>query len=375
MVLLVAGGLLVRSLNASRSADFGFTIDHLAVASVDLEMVRYSPERSAVFYRQLVDRLRARPDVESAALAMRYPLGTNFNTTQIFIDGQPNGPDDKGYSIDSNAVSPDYFRTLGVPLLEGRDFNDGDTEQSPRVAIVTEAFAKRFWPGERAIGHRFRIRTADGPYVEIVGIVKDHKVRTVGEAPRPTAHFARNQRPQPYATVILRSRNDAASASAALRQEMLGLEPNLILFENLPYPVAIGTILFPVRVGAILLGAFGVLALALASIGLYGVIAYAVSRRTREIGLRMALGADRSRVLGLVLRQGLILVSLGIFLGGVLALAGSRLMASVLYGVGGGDPPTYLVAAVLLAAVAVVANLVPALRAARVDPLVALRQN
>jgi ABC-type antimicrobial peptide transport system permease subunit len=188
-------------------------------------------------------------------------------------------------------------------------------------------------------------------------------------------HFARRQRPSSYATVILRSRHDAQSASAALRQEMLGLEPDLILFENLPYQVAIGTLLFPVRVGAILLGAFGVLALTLASIGLYGVIAYAVSRRTREIGVRMALGADRTRVLSLVLRQGLILVGLGILLGGALALAGSRLLASVLYGVGGGDPPTYLVAAVLLAAVALVANLVPALRAARVDPLTALRQN
>ena len=374
MVLLVAGGLLVRSLAASHAADVGFTMDGLAVASVDLDMVRYSRERGEVFYRQLVDRLRARPEIESVALASRYPLGANFNSTQIFIEGQPNGPDDKGYSIDSNRVSSDYFRTLGVPLREGRDFMDADTEKSPLVAIVTEAFAKRFWPHERAIGKRFHTQTPNGPVAQIVGVAADYKVRTVGESPRPTIHFARSQRFSVYATVIARGRGDAASAVATLRRELLGLEPNLLLMENQTLVAALGTILFPARVGAILLGAFGLLALALAAVGLYGVIAYSVSRRTREIGVRMALGANAPRVLGLVLRQGLTLVGAGVIAGAILALLATQVLTSVLYGIAATDPLTYVLAAALLAGVALAANLVPAVRAARVDPMIALRQ-
>lgn len=374
MVLLVAGGLLVRSLAASRAADVGFTMDGLAVASVDLDMVRYSRERGEVFYRQLVDRLRAMPEIEAVALASRYPLSANFNMNQIFIEGQPNGPDDKGYVIDSNRVSAGYFRTLGVPLLEGRDFMDADTEKSPLVAIVTEAFAKRFWPHERAIGKRFHTQTPNGPVAQIVGVAADYKVRTVGESPRPTIHVARSQRFSVHATVIARGRGDAASAVATLRRELLGLEPNLLLMENQTLVAALGTILFPARVGAILLGAFGLLALALAAVGLYGVIAYSVSRRTREIGVRMALGANAPRVLGLVLRQGLTLVGVGVVTGAVLALLATRVLTSVLYGIGATDPLTYVLAAALLAGVALAANLVPAVRAARVDPMIALRQ-
>ena len=375
MVLLVAGGLLVRSLSASRAADLGFPIDRLAVSSFDLDMARYPRERADIFWRQLDERLRARPEIESVALAGRYPLSVNFSTTQVFVDGQPNGADDKGYVIDASRVSAGYFRTLGVALLEGRDFSDADTEQSPQVAVVTSAFARRFWPNESAVGKRVRIRVATGPVVEIVGVVADHKFRTIGESPRPVIHLARSQQYAPYATVIVKGRGDAVSASVALRRELLALEPNLLLVDDQTMTTALGTILFPVRVGAILLGAFGLLALSLAAIGLYGAIAYSVSRRTREIGVRMALGASAALVLRLVLRQGLALVAVGIASGGILALVATRVLANALYGVGAADPATYFLAASLLVAVAVAANLVPAIRAARVDPLVALRQN
>jgi predicted permease len=375
MVLLVAGGLLVRSLSAARAADLGFPIDRLAVSSLDLDMVRYSRERAEVFWRQLDGRLRARPEIASVALASRYPLSVNFNTTQVFVDGQPSGPDDRGYVIDSNRVSPGYFRTLGVPLLEGRDFSEADTEQTPPVAIVTRAFARRFWPAESAVGKRVRTRVVTGPGVEIVGVVADHKARTIGESPRPVIHLARAQQAAPYATVIVQGRGDAAAAAAALQQELLALEPGLLLLDHMPMRAALGSILFPSRVGAILLGAFALLALALAAIGLYGVIAYSVSQRTREIGVRMALGASAPRVLRQVLEQGFVLVGVGVAVGGLLALVASRVLANALYGVGAADPLTYVLAASLLATVAAAANLVPALRAARVDPLTALRQN
>jgi predicted permease len=375
MVLLVAGGLLVRSLSAARAADLGFPIDRLAVSSLDLSMVRYPRERAELFWRQLDDRLRARPEIASVALASRYPLSVNFNTTQVFVDGQPNGADDRGYVIDANRVSPGYFRTLGVALLEGRDFSETDTEQAPPVAIVTKAFARRFWPDESAVGKRVRTRVATGPVVEIVGVVADHKVRTIGESPRPVIHLARAQQFAPYAAILVQGRGDAAAASAALQQELLALEPGLLMMDHQPMKEALGSILFPSRVGAILLGAFGLLALALAAIGLYGVIAYSVSRRTREIGVRMALGASAPRVLRQVLGQGFALVGAGVAAGGLLALIATRILANALYGVGAADPVTYLLAAGLLAAVAAAANLVPAIRAARVDPLTALRQN
>jgi predicted permease len=364
----------VRSLSAARAADLGFPIDRLSVSSFDLDMVRYSRERAEVFWRQLDERLRARPEIESVALAGRYPLSVNFNTTQVFVDGQPNGADDKGYVIDANRVSPNYFHTLGVALLDGRDFSDADTEQSPRVAIVTSAFARRFWPNESAVGKRVRTRVATGPVVEIVGVVADHKVRTIGETPRPVIHLARSQQYAPYATIIVQGRSDAVSAAAALQRELLALEPGLLLVDHQTMTAALGSILFPSRVGAILLGAFGLLALSLAAIGLYGVIAYSVSRRTREIGVRMALGASAPRVLRHVLGQGLALVGAGVAAGGLLALAATRILANALYGIGAADPFTYLLAGGLLIAVAVAANLVPAIRAARVDPLTALRQ-
>jgi predicted permease len=374
MVLLVAGGLFVRSLSAARTADVGFSLDGLAVTSVDLDMVRYSRERSITFFRQVAERLGALPEIESVAFASRYPLGANFNMNQIWIDGQPSGPDDKGWSIDTNRVSAGYFTTLGVPFLEGRDFEDADTETSPQVAVVTEAFVGRFWPGKTAIGRRFHIQGANGPAVEIVGVVADHKMRTIGETPRAAVHFARSQRPSVYAVIVTRGR-DAGAAAAVVRRELLALEPNLLLMENQTLAAALGTVLFPARVGAILLGTFGLLGLALAAVGLYGVIAYTVSRRTREIGVRMALGADAARVLGMVLRRGLTLIGAGVLAGGLLALLAARVLADVLYGVGSADPITYFVAGTLLAGVAVVANLVPAVRAARVDPMVALRQS
>lgn len=373
MVLLVAGGLLVRSLAAARVTDLGFPIDRLAVSSLDLDMVRYSRERGQVFWRQLEERLRAQPEIESVALAMRYPLSVNFNTTQVFVDGQPNGADDKGYVIDSTRVSADYFRTLGVAVLEGREFSVADTEDSPQAAIVTRAFARRFWPNESAVGKRVRTRVATGPPVEIVGVVADHKFRTIGESPRPVIHLARSQQYAPYATVIVKGRSDAASASSALRRELLAIEPNLLLVDHLTMAAALGTILFPTRVGALLLGAFGLLALALASVGLYGVVAYSVSLRTREIGVRMALGASAPGILRLVVGQGLVLVGAGVIAGALLAIVAMRVLADALYGIGAADPVTYLLAATLLVAVALAANLAPAIRAARVDPLTALR--
>jgi len=242
------------------------------------------------------------------------------------------------------------------------------------VAVISQAMAERFWPGEDPIGKRIHSRGPEGPSYEIVGVSADYKVRTVGEAPRPYAHFAHAQRFNPYAIVMVRATGSAVEMIAPLRQALLAAEPNLVILTIQTLETSIAATLFPARAAAVLVGIFGLLALALAAVGLYGVIAYSVSRRTREIGIRMALGAEPSAVVRLVLGQGLTLVAVGTVLGGTAALWASRLVASSLYGAGAADPLAYVGAAALLVGVAAVANAVPALRAARVDPMVALRQ-
>jgi len=374
MVLLVAAALFLRSLAAARAVDPGVDVDRIALAALDLDMLRYPEARSRRFFDELLDRLRALPGVEAAALAQREPLSLNVSSSSIYVPGHQATPDDPAYSIDATEVSPGYFEALGIPIVAGRDFTDADTPDSPGVVVISQAMADRFWPGESAIGRRLQLRGPDGPPYEIVGVSADYKVRTIGETPRPYVHFAHAQRFSAYAIVMVRARGSAAEMIAPLRQALLAAEPDLVIMAIQPLAASIAATLFPARAAAVLVGLFGLLALALAAVGLYGVIAYSVSRRTREIGIRMALGAEPGAVLRLVLRQGLTLVAVGIGLGGMAAVWAARLVAGSLYGAGAADPLAYAGAAALLVGVAAVANVVPALRAARVDPMVALRQ-
>ena len=373
MVLLVAAALFLRSLGAARAVDPGFDTDRIALAALDLDMLRYPEARSRRFFDDLLARLRAMPGVEAATLAGREPIGLNVNTSSIYVPGHQASPEDPAFTIDSTQVGPGYFETLGVPLVRG-GVTEADTAESPGVAVISQAMAERFWPGEDPIGKRIHSRGPEGTSYEIVGVSADYRVRTLGEAPRPYAHFAHAQRFNPYAIVMVRATGSAVEMIAPLRQAILAAEPNLVILTIQTLETSIAATLFPARAAAVLVGIFGLLALALAAVGLYGVIAYSVSRRTREIGIRMALGAEPSAVVRLVLGQGLTLVAVGTVLGGTAALWASRLVASSLYGAGAADPLAYVGAAALLVGVAAVANAVPARRAARVDPMVALRQ-
>jgi predicted permease len=372
-VLLVAAGLLARSFAAARVADVGFNTHGLAVTTVDLAMHRYSTARGTEFYRDALARLRTLPGVTSAALAERLPFSPNVHAQRFFVDGRGYAADDRGATIDVTRVSDDYFETMGVRLLQGRDFDERDTPASPGVVIVNDMMARRYWPGESAIGKRIRIRAVDGPAFEVIGVATDHKVRTVGETPRPFVHFSRNQAYNPSATLIARTDGDAGALVRAVRRELVAIEPDLVFIENHSMESAIAVTLFPTQMGAGVLAVAGVIALLLASIGLYGVIAFSVSRRTREIGIRMALGASQRGVVGLVLRQGVTLIAAGLAVGTVLALMATRAMQGALYGIRAADPVTYAGAILLLGIVALAANLVPARRAARVDPMRALR--
>ena len=274
-------------------------------------------------------------------------------------------------------MSPAYFETMDVPLVAGRAFTDADNTDGPRVAIVNETMARQYWPGQSAIGQTFRTRAGQGPLFEIVGVAADHKVSTVGEAPTPFLHVARRQQPGPYAAVIARTRGDADTLLRDMRREIHAVEPDLAFVENQTMESEVAKTLFPVKASAWLVTAVGGIAMLLAAVGLYGAVAYSVARRTREIGIRVALGADPGSVVGLVMRQGLMVCAVGLACGGVLAsvlaLAARQQLALLLYGIGVLDGVSWAGAAATLVAVSAVANLVPAWRAARVQPSMALR--
>ena len=372
VVLLICAALLTRSLSAAQRADVGFRSDGLAVLSMDLESAGYDREQARLFYRSALDRLRTLPGVQQAALSSRLPFSSNFNVEQIWVPGY-HQPGDRGTPTHNARVSSEYFETLGVPLLEGRVFSAADTPESPLVLVINETMARRYWPKESAVGKRIRIRDDTGPLHEIVGVVANHKVQTVGEGDKPYMHFAYSQQPGPYQVMVVRGRGDAQALLAQVRRELLSLERNLLFLDNQTMDAQIAATLYPMRVGASLLGGAGAIAMLLAAIGLYGVIAYSVARRTREIGIRMALGSARSGVVRLIMRQGLTVAAVGLIAGFAVAVVVTRALSSILYNVSAADPLAWGGAAAVLLSVAAVANVFPAHRAARVDPNVALR--
>jgi putative ABC transport system permease protein len=372
MVLLVSAGLLTRSLAAAQRVDIGFRTGGLAILSTEMSMLGYDDAGAKEFYDRAIERVGALPGVESAALAERLPFSINFNRNNIFFPDR-DAPDAKGTVIDVARVSPEYFPTLGVPIVQGRNFAPSDTPSSPGVAIVNEALARKYWPNQNAIGKRLRVTTFNGREVEVVGISADYKVSTVGETSTPYIHYAASQRPSSGEQIVARTGGDAGVLLAAMRRELTALEPNILFIDNQTMDAQVAATLLPARAGAISVSAVGVVAMVLASIGLYGVIAYSVARRTREIGIRMALGARPASVVGLVMKQGLALAAVGVAVGAVLALGAARAVAGALYGVSFVDPLAWSGAVMLLFTVSALANLVPARRASIVDPSGALR--
>jgi len=373
LLLLVGAALLGRSLQGARDIDLGFDVEHTAMIEMQLDMIGYGDEQADAFQRQYLERVRALPGVEAAALTQRFPLTGSVSVTDVYLPGVNDGPDDEGYQADEAVTGPGYFDAIGVPLIEGRDFSTADTPESPPVAIVNQTMARAYWPGESVLGKRFRTGV-DGDEYEIVGVSGDYKVRTVGEDPRPYVHFARTQRRSTYAMVVARTAGDPERLVTQLADELRAMEPDLASGGSTVHD-SVQVSLLPVTLGAKMLAGFGLLATTLAAVGLYGVIAYSVSRRVREIGIRIALGADRGGVVRLVVRRGMVLAATGVALGLVAAAALSGLLSSFLYGISALDPLAFGGAAATLLAVAFVANYIPARRASRIDPLAALRSS
>jgi putative ABC transport system permease protein len=372
LVLLVCGALLVRGLIAARGTEMGFDPARIASLTFNLQMNGYDTDRAMAFRERAVEVLRGLPGVEAVSLATRLPLAPDVNMEGIKIPGR-HAPDDPATPIDTVSIGADYFRAIGLPIVAGRAFTEDDVRGSRAVAIVNETMARQYWPDGSAVGRQIYPEGFDQPPREIVGVARDHKVRSVGEAPRSYLHLPAG--PSRTVALVVRTSTPAAGALPMLRDALWRLEPNLVFTEEVSAAEIAATTMAPTRIGAGLIGAFAALALLLASIGLYGIIAYSVSLRTREVGIRMALGAARGQVIRLVLRQGSRLVLVGLTLGTLASLGAGRVLSSLLYGVSPVDPLAYAVAAGVLVGVAGVANLAPALAAARIDPLQALRRD
>lgn len=372
LVLLIAAGLLVRSVFEAHRVDLGFRAGGLVAVGSELSLIGYSEEKAARLYEQAHERVRSMPGVISAARAVRQPLAINYNRNSVFFADR-HGPERQGTPIAATWVNRTYFETLGVTLLRGRNFTSADDGSAPKVAIVTDAFARRYWPNGDALGTRFRTRSFDGPEFEVIGIVADYKVETVGEGPTPYIHYALAQRPFTGEVLMARTALDPETILAGIRREILALEPSAVIIESLTMERQVDATLLPARLAAQTIGLVGIVATALAAIGLYGVVAYTVARRTREIGIRMALGAQPSAVLRMIMAQGLGIVVVGLLGGALLGGIAARAIASGLYGISAADTVAWTGAIAVLLSAALLANFLPARRAARVNPSVALR--
>ena len=372
LVLLVASGLLTRSLIAAQRVSLGFNPGGLAVVSAEMGLIGYDEPRAEQFFEQAVARVTAMPGVVAAGLAERTPFALNYSRTTLFLPDRHTAADN-GVIVESTRVSAGYFDAIGVSIVQGRGFNSADTPTSPGVVIINQTMARQYWPNTNPIGQRVRRISIVGPLFEVVGIAADHKVRTVGEKPTPYIHFAYSQRPGTGQAIAVRTRGDAGALVEAIRREMTALEPNVVILDDQTMEAQVGATLLPARFGAMSVSAVGMIAMLLAAIGLYGVMAYSVALRTREIGIRIALGAKPGSVLGLVMRQGITVTAAGVAGGAALAFGAAKVVSGALYGVSPLDPAAWGGALGILFTVSVLANLIPARRAARVDPSVALR--
>ena len=370
MVLLIGAGLFVRSLQKAQAIDLGFYSGPSAIVWPNLEMSRISEGEGRALQLELKERLSAIPGVTGVAMAGRVPLGANVQTNGILPEGAepPFGQDQ--YDIDAVSVGDDYFEVLDIPLLQGRAFSSVDVEESEPVTIVSEAFARRFWPGENAIGKT--VERGDRT-LRVVGVARDTKVRTLGEEPRPYIYFSARQSYNPALSYVVRRGGNAAQLVSQSRTALRELRSDLLIFDAVTMEEHLALMLFAPRMAALLLSVFGGLALLLSAIGLYGLVSYAVSRRTREVGIRISLGADTGSVIRMVVGDGMRLVLVGSAIGVVISGAVTWLISNFLYGIGATDVATFVSIPALLVGVAFVAAYVPARRASRINPVEALR--
>lgn len=375
LVLLIVAGLFVRSLEKAEKMSLGFNPDHVLDLSVDVEQVGYKEPQARAAYRDIDKRIAALPGVQSVAEAFIVPMGYVSANDRIWIEEHAYAAGEQPLDVPYNQVTPSYFDTLQMQLLRGRKFSDADSEKAPEVAIINETMAKKFWPKEDALGKHFSTKGANGPFKEVVGIVPDAKIQNPTAAPQAFYYVPLEQSYNSLRTIHVRTSVPPESLALQIQSAIHEVVPDVPITQvktmNEALQGANGFFLF--RFGAQLTSTMGLLGLVLAVVGIYSVVSYAAAQRTQEIGIRVAMGASPRDILKMVLRQGLTVVGVGLAAGLALAFAGTRVVGGLIVGIKPTDPLTFAVVLGVLAAIAVFACWVPARRATRIDPLVALR--
>lgn len=374
LVLLIGAGLMIKSFVRLEQVNPGFETRNVVTLRLSLPATRYPDSQSrATFFQQVVSRLQSLPGVLAAGAVSRLPLTSGNSSRGLKIEGVQDDGFGNGPAGDYRVISPDYFRSMAIPISRGRDLNERDTRDAPAVVIINETMARRYWPDEDPLGKRLRVDTAGEPWMEIVGVVGDVKHFGLDSQSKAEIYVPYTKDPWPFMSLVVRSASDPASLADAIRSEVWGLD------RDLPVP-AIKTMdqllagsISGRRFNTLLLGIFASVALVLSAVGIYGVMSYSVAQRTQEIGIRLALGAKRSEVLKLVVWQGMTLSLTGIGIGFGAALGLSRVLTRLLFAVTATDPATFVIISILLTGVALAACLVPACRAMRLDPMTALR--
>ena len=374
LAVLVCGGLFIKSFRKAQTMDPGFGTKDALIVTLDPELVGYDTERSRNFFRQAIERAASLPGVEAAGTARLLPLGDSSNSNgPILKEGETLPRGSAGRTIMTNVISAGYFRAMDIPIVDGRDFDDRDHAKAQRVVVINQEMAQMLWPGESAVGKRILIGAESRDPIQVVGVVKTGKYRNLAEDPKPYFYYPMTQRRPGTMQLVMRSNLDPRGLAGAIRKEVQNIDRSVpvssvkTMTEHLTYA------LWAPNMAASLSLAFGVLAIVLSAIGLYSVMAYVVSQRTREVGIRMALGANRADVLKMITVQGMRLAVIGVVIGLVLSLGLARALSSLLIGVSGYDVTTFVIVSVLLVLVAFIACYLPARRATRIVPLVALR--
>jgi len=374
MVLLVASGMLLDGFRKTLVASPGFRTDHLLITEFDTSLVRYTPEKTVTFYHDLKDRARALPAVRSAALTTTVPFGNNQPSREVIPDGYQAPKGQESVSLLFDVVDEHYFGTMKIPIVSGRAFSSDDKADSTPVAIVNQEFAARFWPGQDPLGKRIRLDNGKGKLVQVVGVARNSKYLFIGEQQYRYFYLPFAQEGGTRMVMLTESSGDPALLAAPLREIVRSMDPNQPMynvrtFGNFYKMRAIDT---PLMITQMVV-TMGLIGLLLALIGIYGLVSYSVARRTREIGVRIAIGADRKDVIKMVLRQGFVLACIGIGVGGILSLIVGKALAAGMIGLGKPNPATFIVVPVAVLLVTMAACWAPAWRASRVDPLRALR--
>jgi predicted permease len=373
MVLLVAAGMLVAGFNTLITASPGFRTDHLMITEFDTSMVRYTPEKSRLFYRDLIDRTRALPGVKSATFSAVVPFQPTLSTRAVYPDGYQAPKGQENVSLMYNVVDERYFDVMKIDVVSGRRFTADDKTDRPRVAVVNQEFAARFWPGQDPLGKRFRLDTEKGPYVQVVGVARNSKYAFVSEPQTRYFYLPFAQEEGTRMILLTESSGDPAQLAAPIREIVHTLDVNQPVFNVRTFSNYLDMRMDPLRMVMQMVLTMGLMGLSLALIGVYGLVSYSVARRTREIGVRIAIGADRVDVLKMVLRQGFGLAVVGIVIGGALSALAGKALATGMVGLGKPNLATFVIVPVTVLLVTMAACWVPAWRASRVDPIKALR--